>query len=235
MIRSPQPQPTTRRPPREGGCAVRDVVIVGAGGHGREVFATIDAINSVEPIWHVVGFVDDDPTHPERVQRLGSRLLGGLGWLDEHPSTHALGLGTPDARAAVARRFAEAGMEPATLVHPGATVGPDVRLGDGVVIFDRCTVTTNVRIGDHTHLNVGCAVQHDSTVGRFVQFSPGVLVNGDCTVGDGAFLGTGAIVTRGCTVGERARVGAGAVVLADVDGGTTAVGTPARPITPGTR
>ncbi len=67
---------------------------------------------------------------------------------------------------------------------PGRSIGPDVRLGDGVVVYDRCTVTTNVDIGAHTHLNVGCAVQHDSVVGALVQFSPGVIVNGDCVIDD---------------------------------------------------
>ncbi|MFZ4518749.1 MAG: acetyltransferase [Microthrixaceae bacterium] len=206
-----------------------DLVIVGAGGHGRELYDTVLAVNAASDTFRVLGFVDDAPSHPDRLERLGVPLLGDTDWLLAHPCAFALGIGTSEVRARLASRLEGAGLEPVRVVHPSAHVGPDVELGDGVVVYDRSTITTNVRIGRHTHLNVGCAVQHDTVVGDLVQFSPGVLVNGDCVLGDRVFLGTGAIVTRGNRVGEGARVGAGAVVLHDVSAGTTVVGTPARP------
>lgn len=208
-----------------------DLVIIGAGGHGRELFDTIAAINAVEPTWNVLGFADDDPQHLDRLQRLGTSVLGDIDWLEGTPHGFALGIGNGAVRRDLALRLTSAGSGPRRFVHPGAHLGSDVRLGDGVVIFDRSTITTDVEIGAHTHLNVGCTVQHDTIVGDFVQFSPGVFVNGDCIIGSDVFLGTGAIVTRGCTVGAGARVGAGAVVLHDVEAGTTVVGAPARPST----
>lgn len=198
-----------------------ELVIVGAGGHGRELF------DAARHSWNVTGFVDDHPEHLDRIDRLDSVILGDVAWLESHPTSYALGVGTSSVRRALSTRLDAAGCTPATVLHPGASVGPDVRLGAGVVLFDRCTTTTNVTIGDHTHLNVGCAVQHDSVIGEFVQFSPGVFVNGDCVIGDDVFLGTGAIVTRGCTIGAGARVGAGAVVLQDVESESTVVGAPA--------
>lgn len=209
----------------------RGIVIVGAGGHGRELF---DAARHTVSI---LGFVDDafangsDPgaerTVSERVARLGAAALGPLSWLEEHPGDYALGIGTSAVRRELVERFAATGCCAVGVTHPGATVGSDVRLGEGVVIYDRTTLTTNVGIGDHTHLNVGCAVQHDTVVGSFVQVSPGVFINGDCHIGHDVFLGTGAVVTRGCTVGDGARIGAGAVVLDDVAPGDTVVGIPA--------
>jgi sugar O-acyltransferase (sialic acid O-acetyltransferase NeuD family) len=202
------------------------LVVVGAGGHGREVWDVARRTREVR------GFVDDGPIHHDRLERLGAVLLGDLSWLETHPGAIVLGVGSSTVRRRLAGRLAAAGCTTVNVLHPGASIGSDVRLGTGVVVFDRCTLTTNVQIGDHTHLNVGCAVQHDSVVGTHVQFSPGVLVNGECVIGDDVFLGTGAIVTRGCTIGDGARVGAGAVVLSDVAPGATVVGAPARPSRP---
>lgn len=200
------------------------LVIVGAGGHGRELADVARLTRTVS------GFVDDGPLpEDDRLERLGFALLGDMDWFEQNPSDCALGVGTSAVRRRLVARLTAAGCGIVTIAHPGASIGTDVRLGHGVVVYDRSTITTNVQIGDHTHLNVGCAVQHDSVVGSFVQFSPGVLVNGDCVIGDDVFLGSGAIVTRGCTVGRGASVGAGAVVLSDVAPGTTVVGAPARP------
>jgi sugar O-acyltransferase (sialic acid O-acetyltransferase NeuD family) len=205
-----------------------ELVIVGCGGHGRELLDVIRAINDRTPTWDVVGFVDDDPHHLDRLTRLGLKVLGDTEWLIDHPHSYALGIGTSSARESLVDRFDAAGLRPATVVHPGATIGADTVLGEGVVVYQSSVITTNVAIGRHTHLNVACAVQHDTRLGDFVQLSPGVLVNGDCEIADRAFLGTGAIVTRGCRVGPDARVGAGAVVLDHVEAAATVVGAPAR-------
>ena len=203
------------------------IVIVGCGGHGRELLDTIRALNEVEPTWSVLGFVDDAPQHEDRVERLDTTVLGPVAWLTERPGPYALGIGTSSVRRRLSAILDESGASPVTVIHPGASVGSDCTLGEGAVIYERSTITTNVTIGEHTHLNVGCTVQHDSVIGSFVQFSPGVFVNGDCVLGDDVFLGTGAIVTRGCTVGRGARIGAGAVVLNDVAAGATVYGIPA--------
>ncbi|MEC1781329.1 PglD-related sugar-binding protein [Schinkia azotoformans] len=39
---------------------MKDLIIVGAGGHGREVLEWILDINEVKPTWNVLGFIDDD-------------------------------------------------------------------------------------------------------------------------------------------------------------------------------
>jgi sugar O-acyltransferase (sialic acid O-acetyltransferase NeuD family) len=208
---------------------VRDLVVVGGGGHGRELLDAVAALNQQTAEWKVLGVVDDDPgKNVARLERLGVPLLGPVTWLEEHPGAYALGIGTSGTRRALATRLDASGCEAVTVVHPEASVGAASTVGTGSVVYQRSVITTNVTIGAHTHLNVACAVQHDTTVGDFVQFSPGVLVNGDCVIGDDVFLGTGAIITRGCTVGDGARIGAGAVVLADVAAGVTAVGIPAR-------
>jgi hypothetical protein len=58
------------------------LVVVGTGGFGREVLDVVDAANTVavEPVWNVVGVVDDAPSEdgPARLTRRGVDYLGGV-------------------------------------------------------------------------------------------------------------------------------------------------------------
>lgn len=212
----------------------RDVVIVGCGGHGREIFGIIDAINGTGrpgPRWRVVGFVDDKPSaaNQERVGRLGSTYLGPVDWLAElGPDTYVvLGVGDPRVRRAVAARVDAYGLPYASLIHPDATVGPDLVAGEGTVVFAGARVTTNVVLGRHVHLNQNVTVGHDCELGDFVAVHPLAAVSGNCTIASGALIGAGAVVLPGLRIGADATVGAAACVVGDVPAGVVVKGVPA--------
>lgn len=208
-----------------------DLVVVGAGGHGREVVDAILATAAESDVVPSVGVVDDDPRSAERLQALAVRHLGPLAVLEGMAGAgcrYVLGVGSEDARAALDRRFSQLGLRPAVIVHPAASIGVGNDLGPGVVLFAGARVTTNVRLGRHTHVNVNASVSHDCVIGDHTTISPGAVVAGACTVGDRVLIGAGASVLQGRTIGDDARVGAGAVVVDDVPPGVTVVGVPAR-------
>ena len=45
---------------------MRDLVIVGAGGHGRETLDIVEAINADALTWNFLGFVDDGEVVADR-------------------------------------------------------------------------------------------------------------------------------------------------------------------------
>ena len=205
------------------------LVIVGAGGHGREMLDIVEASSDGEQAeWDFLGFVDDGEVDEDRLGRRAARAVRADD-LDPASVRYIAGVGDSTARERIDERMRAAGFEAATLVHPSASVGGDVRLAPGVVLAAGARVTTNVALGRHTQLNIGACVSHDCVLGDYVTLSPGTLVNGECSVGDRAFFGTGSIITPRTRIGAGATVGAGAVVLADVPAGTTVVGVPARP------
>ena len=105
-----------------------DLVVVGCGGHGREIAQLVAAVNDgvTRPPWRFVGFVDDNPSERNRklAEAGGTPYLGTLAALGGlSPQTHVvLGLGDPGVRRAVGARVDALGRPAASLVHPDATV-----------------------------------------------------------------------------------------------------------------
>jgi sugar O-acyltransferase (sialic acid O-acetyltransferase NeuD family) len=207
------------------------LVIIGCGGHGREIFGIVHAINEAqgEP-WKVLGFVDDSPsqTNLGRLDQLGAQYLGPAAALAGMDAHYVIGIGDPRVRAKVAATVDRHGLPAARLVHPAATVGLGNAFGEGVVLFAGARVTTNVTLGRHVHLNQNATVGHDSELGDFVQVNPLAAVSGDCRISERVLIGTTAAVLQGLQVGEGATVGAGACVVRDVPATIVVKGVPAR-------
>ncbi len=204
-----------------------NVIILGAGGHGRVVLDILLQDRKYKP----VGFLDNNTDlHGRRVD--GLPVLGGLERLEElrecDVQGHIVAIGDNGARRALANLISTDRLELINAVHPSAQLAANVSLGKGVTIAAGALVCAHCQIGDCAILNTGCIVDHESMIGTSAHVCPGVRLAGHVTVESGAFVGIGATVVQNIRIGFEAVVGAGAVVIRDVDPMTTVVGVPAR-------
>jgi sugar O-acyltransferase (sialic acid O-acetyltransferase NeuD family) len=209
----------------------KPIVIVGAGGFGREVLCLIEDINKANGSWEILGFLDDSAAASSKMVH-GHPVLGGIGWLDDAPHRPhvAFGIGSPATRRRLAHALADRTAGFPALVHPSVVMSARVQLGSGVIITAGNILTTDIRLGNHTMLNLQCTVGHDVELGEYVTVSPGVNISGNVRIGEGSDIGTGAKIIQGVTVGEWVVVGAGAVVSKGLPNNCTAVGVPAKVI-----
>lgn len=216
---------------------MKPLIIVGAGGFGREIQWLLGEVNRQSnrgmddlPAWHVLGFVDRNVSG-----RIGGLpVLGDDDWvfreLDQSQVRFFVAVGDPVLRHRISSMYLEQGFNSVRLQWPGAAVCDDLKIGQGSVVCAGAVVTSQVKIGNFSLVNLNATIGHDCEVGSYVNIHPGAHLNGRCKVGDGAEIGSGAIILPGIVVGEGAVIGAGAVVTKDVPAGETQVGVPAKPM-----
>lgn len=208
------------------------VVIVGAGGHGREVAEILLNQRACGGGPEVLGFIDDNRSlHGSQLDNLP--VLGDWSWFDQndHHGTGVIcAVGTPAVCKKLVGRARQFGCDFVNAISPRAHISPLATIEEGVTIFPGVVVNTGSHIGSHSILNLACTVSHDSKIGPYCNVNPGVHLAGNVTIGEGCYIGMGANVIQGRNVGAWTIVGAGSVIIRDLPSRVTAVGVPARSI-----
>lgn len=213
-----------------------DLIIVGAGGFGRELLQYARDAQERDSEIRIKGFLDDEPTRlDESGGDVGVGIVGDTYSYEvrEH-DRFLVSVGDPALRQTLAERLARRRARFFTLIHPTAYVAATARIGAGCIIGPFANIGSFAQIGEHVLVNLYAAAGHDTRIGAYSAFSPYAVANGGSSVGVKVFFGTHAVVTPSASVGDDCKIAAGAVVYKDVPVGSLASGNPAKafPLTP---
>lgn len=202
------------------------VVIVGAGGFGREVWQWIRSGGGRSP--PIAGFLDADPRcslDPDSPPLLADPAR----YLPQPGDGLLLAIGIPAVRRRVAADLESRGGRFVTFVHPTALLATSARLGAGTIVCPLAVVSDRVTTGRCTLVNYHASLGHDSATGDYCVLSPNAALGGHAVLGDDVFLGLSASVGPGRSVGDRSKVAANSAALSDVAADRLVVGVPGRP------
>lgn len=207
---------------------MKRVLIVGAGGFGREVYYWMLQHPDAGRAWQMGGFIDDNPLALDGFD-FPAIIVGTVkDYVPQPDDLLVCGIGRAKPKRPVCERLKAKGANFMTFVHPSALIGGKVELGEGVFICPGVILSCCIKIGDFVMLNLGTTVGHDAEIGAYSSLSAHCDVTGYCKVGESVFMGSRASLIPSSRVGDEATIGAGAVVIRPVKPGTTVVGNPAR-------
>ncbi len=207
---------------------MRPVILIGTGGHAREVAEIVQAQHAAGKGGPLRGMLTDDlAQHGTSI--LGIRVLGSIDWLTTRLAqvNVIIAIGDNATRQRIAQQFG-AELQAISAISPHAIISPHATIGAGAMIFPTAVVGPLASIGEHSIVNLGASVSHDSTIAAYCNLNPGSRIAGNCQLGEGVALGMGAHVIQGRSIGAWTVVGAGAVVIRDLPSHAKAVGVPTR-------
>lgn len=210
---------------------MKDLIIVGASGFGREVAQYIEDINTAKQVteWNLLGFIDDNPHVLDGIGH-GYKVIDCIRNHTPMPNTYyACAIAFPRIKKQLVSMLKDKGAKFATIIHPTARVSRYAQLGEGCIVTPNSNINTDAIIGNFVSV-LASGIGHDASVGDYSTLSGHVWVNGHVSIGDIVYMGCGSMVAPSKKIGDGATVGIGGVVVSNVRPNTTVFGNPAKKI-----
>lgn len=206
---------------------MKNIVIYGAGGFGREVYDTISKNNEINGMCKVKGFIDDGV--PKGTILNGLSVIGGEYVLEDLDDSFdiVLAISNPEIRKRIFDKYSSA-FEFRSIIHPSTEISKYAQIGKGCIIQAFCIVAANSTICDSVIMNAHSGVGHDAIINSHVSIMSYCDVAGNAEVGSMTFIGTGSRILPNIHVSERSYVCAGTVVMKNIMSPSKVIGNPGR-------
>lgn len=206
----------------------KNVIIIGAGGHGKVIADIIEKSGD-----KVLGFLDDNvPINTIIIKEKDIKVLGKLvdieKFISENPNIEfIIGIGNNKIRKGIADTKK---LKYYTAIHPSSQIALDVEIGKGSVVMANACINTSAKIGKHCIINTGVIIEHDNVIEDYVHISPNATLCGTVKVGEQTHIGAGVTVKNNTNICSNCIIGCGAVVVKDISKEGTYVGVPVQRI-----
>jgi sugar O-acyltransferase (sialic acid O-acetyltransferase NeuD family) len=207
---------------------MKNLLIVGAGGCGRETYQWAQDINRRCPTWTVKGFLDDDlnALHDKQCD------INVLSKIDDYipcPEDELIcAIGNCGMKKKITEKLVAKGAKFASIIHPTAIVADTAKLGNGIILYPYTVISDNAHIDTGVIINMHSSVGHDAKLGKYCTISSYCDITGKCVLGNEVFLGSSVKMIPSTIIGDQAFASIGSVIMANVKSNDRVIGNPAR-------
>ena len=159
-----------------------NLLIIGAGGHGRVVKEVDEATGK----YNKIEFLDDNSSV-------------AIGKCNEYMSfrndyTYVfVAFGSNELRHNWIEILGETGFKIPTLIHPRAYVSPTAEIELGVVVMPKAVINAKASIKQGSIIGMGSTIDHDVTIEEYCYINTGAIVKANCRVKSYAKIDAGEV------------------------------------------
>lgn len=207
---------------------MKELVIIGAGGMGREIYYT--AINSLGygTEFTVKGFIDDDVNVLNGFNGYPPMLGTISGYEVQENDVFACSIGSVEDKVKVCEMIKAKGGRFQTLIHKNSTIKLNTKIGDGTIIDSYAIISCDTEIGENCLIQQAAIIGHDVKIGDYCRLDCQSFFVGAVRVGNRCTVHTSAVLNHKVVVEDDATIGACSFVVKKVKQGTTVFGNPAK-------
>ena len=210
---------------------MRDLVIVGNGGHAKVVIDILEEVGD----YNILGIITKNKG--DKIGIGGYKILGDDNLLNElfnqGVKFAVIGVGGYSdniRRRRIYENLKNIGFHLISAIHPTASISSTVLMGEGNVVFSGVVINPYVRLGNNIVVATGSTIDHDTEIKDHSFISAGVTVGAETKIEEEVLLALGSKVISGVNICKGAMIGAGCVITGNICESGTYVGVPGKRI-----
>lgn len=206
---------------------MKHLIIVGAGGMGREIFNFAEHCIGYGSEYDVKGFLDPDEHILDKFNGYPPVLGEENSYSIQKNDVFICSLGEMNLKAKVVNAIKDKGGMFITLIHETAIIQRNVIIGEGCFIQPFTVIGSDVTIGEQCMIQNHTDIGHDCMIGSFCRIDCKVMLVGGIKVGNYVTIHSSAVINHKVTLCDHTTVGALSFVIRSVKEGQTVFGVPA--------
>ena len=206
---------------------MKQLLILGAGGMGKEIYYTARHSIGYGTEFVVKGFLDFPD--PEWDTNIYPPILGLEDDYEIQPDDiFTCSIGDVHLKRKVCEKMKARGAKFQTLIFENAQIGYNVKIGEGCIIDPYARIGADVVLGENCLVQTFAILGHEAKIGNYCRFDCRSLLVGGVIVGDNVTVHTNAVVSHKVALEDDSTVAALSFVIKKVKAGTTVMGNPAK-------
>lgn len=207
---------------------MKRLIIIGAGGFGREVHNLAPFCYGYGEKFVLKGFINDITNALDGYEGYAPIIGTIKDYVPQPDDVFICAIGDIAGRKKCVQLLLDKGAQFINLVHKTAGWDRNTVLGIGCILGIRVGISCDCHIGNFTIFQDECLVGHDTDIGDFCHFHARAFVAGRVNIGNEVHVGPYAMIHPNRKIENNATIGAGSFVIRNVKAANTVYGNPAK-------